>query len=73
MLKHDIKVNIKSQSVNFFRFINIYLHDFFLTFLLSRGDICVANFIPLANGASQDNYFLPKSYKLAINTLSCPS
>ena len=30
---------------------------------LSRGEICVANFIPPANGA---NYFLPKSHKLAV-------
>ena len=28
---------------------------------LSRGEICVANFIPPANGASQGNYFLPKN------------
>ena len=28
---------------------------------LSRGEICVANLIPPANGASQGNYFLPKS------------
>ena len=27
---------------------------------LSRGEICVANFIPPANGVSQGNYFLPK-------------
>ena len=26
----------------------------------------MANFIPLANGASQGNYFLPKSHKLAV-------
>ena len=32
----------------------------------SRGEICVANFIPPANGASQGNYFLPQSYKLAV-------
>ena len=32
---------------------------------LSRGEICGANFIPPANGASQGNYFLPKSHKLA--------
>ena len=33
---------------------------------LSRGEICVANFIPPANGTSQGNYFLPKSHKLAV-------
>ena len=33
---------------------------------LSRGEICVANFIPPVNGASQGNYFLPKSHKLAV-------
>ena len=27
---------------------------------LSRGEICVANFIPPWNGASQTNYFLAK-------------
>ena len=26
----------------------------------------MANFIPLANGASQGKYFLPKSHKLAV-------
>ena len=26
---------------------------------LSRGEICVANFIPHVNGASQGNYFQP--------------
>ena len=43
-------------------------HYFFLFLLfcsqitkkLSIGEICVANFIPPANGASQGNYFLPK-------------
>ena len=29
----------------------------------SRGQICVANFIPPVNGASQGNNFLPKSHK----------
>ena len=33
---------------------------------LSRGEICAANFILPANGASQDNYFLPKNHKLAV-------
>ena len=33
---------------------------------LSRGEICVANFIPPGNGAIQGNYFLPKSQKLAV-------
>ena len=33
---------------------------------LSKGEIFVANFIPPANGASQANYFLPKSHKLAV-------
>ena len=33
---------------------------------LGRGEICVANFIPPSNGVSQGNYFLPKSYKLAV-------
>ena len=33
---------------------------------LSSGEICVANFIPPANGASQANYFLPKSHKLDV-------
>ena len=33
---------------------------------LSRGEICVANFIPPVNGVSQSNYFLSKSYKLAV-------
>ena len=33
---------------------------------LSRGEICVANFIPPANIASQGNYFLVKSQKLAL-------
>ena len=33
---------------------------------LSRGEICVANFITPANGVSQGNYFLPKSQKLAV-------
>ena len=27
---------------------------------LNRGEICVANFIPPVNGASQGKYFLPK-------------
>ena len=38
----------------------------FQTKQLSRGEICAANFIPPANGASQGNYFLPKSHKLAV-------
>ena len=33
---------------------------------LSRGEICLTNFIPPANGASQGNYFLPKSHKSAV-------
>ena len=33
---------------------------------LSRREICVSNFIPLANGASQGNYFLPKMLKAFI-------
>ena len=33
--------------------------------LLSRGEICVANFIPPANDASQGNYFLAKIPKMA--------
>ena len=33
---------------------------------LSRCEICVANSYPPANGASQGNYFLPKSKKLAV-------
>ena len=32
---------------------------------LSRGEICVANFIPPANGASQGNYFQAKIQKMA--------
>ena len=35
-----------------------------INFKLSRSEICVANFIPPGNGASQGNYFLPKSHKL---------
>ena len=31
---------------------------------LSRGKICVANFISPANGVSLGNYFQPKSHKL---------
>ena len=34
---------------------------------LSRGEICVANFIPPANGASQGNYFPPKNYSMNLN------
>ena len=33
---------------------------------LSSGEICGANFIPPTNGASQANYFLPKSHKLDV-------
>ena len=33
---------------------------------LSRGEICEANFIPLANGASQGNYFQAKIQKMAV-------
>ena len=33
---------------------------------LSRGKICVANFIPPANGGSQGNYFLAKIPKMAV-------
>ena len=33
---------------------------------LSRGEICVANFIPPWNGASQGNYFLAKIPKVAL-------
>ena len=33
---------------------------------LSRGEICVANFILPANGASQGNYLLPQMHKLAV-------
>ena len=32
---------------------------------ISRGEICATNVIPPANGASQGNYFLPKSHNLA--------
>ena len=32
---------------------------------LSRGEICVANFIPSANGVSQGNYFMAKIRKMA--------
>ena len=45
--------------------INISSHYTTITFKWSRGEICVANSYPLLNGASQGNYFLPKSYKLA--------
>ena len=31
---------------------------------LSKGEVCVANFIPPANGASQGIYFLPKTEQL---------
>ena len=34
---------------------------------LSSGEICLANFIPPGNGASQGNYFLSKSHKSAIS------
>ena len=33
---------------------------------LSRGEICVANFIPPANGESQGNYFQAKIPKIAV-------
>ena len=33
---------------------------------LSRGEICVANFIPPANGASLGSYFFVKNLTLAI-------
>ena len=33
---------------------------------LSRGEICVANFIPPANGASRGNYFQAKIPKMAV-------
>ena len=33
---------------------------------LSRGEICVANFIPPANVASQGKYFLAKIPKMAV-------
>ena len=36
---------------------------------LSRGEICVANFIPPANGASQGNYFQAK-IKFATSLLA---
>ena len=37
-----------------------------LSLQLSRGEICVANFIPPANGASQGNYFLAKIPKMDV-------
>ena len=33
---------------------------------LSRGEICVANFIPPANGSSPGNYFLATIPKMAV-------
>ena len=33
---------------------------------LSRGEICVGNFIPPANGASLGNYFQAKIKKMAV-------
>ena len=33
---------------------------------LSRGEICVANFIPPANGASQGNIFQANIPKMAV-------
>ena len=35
-------------------------------FKLSRGEICVANLIPPANGASQGNYFLAEIPKMDV-------
>ena len=33
---------------------------------LSRGEICMANFIPPANGASQGNYFEAKTFATSL-------
>ena len=33
---------------------------------LRRGEICVANFVPPVNGASQGSYFLAKIPKMAV-------
>ena len=35
-------------------------------YYLSRGEICVANFIPPANGARQGNYCRPKSQIIGV-------
>ena len=42
------------------------LLSFSQIYKLSRGEICVANFIPPANGASQGNYFQAKIQKTAV-------
>ena len=72
--KSCIQMNSSISGVpyqNFHCFLNlkrVMLSKSYLLVLLvqlSRGEICVANFIPPANGASQANYFLPKSHKLA--------
>ena len=44
------------------------LKDVFRKFLnrISGGEICVANFTPPANGASQGYYFLAKIPKMAV-------
>ena len=41
-------------------------HIFITNSKLSRGEFCVEKFIPPVSGASQGNYFLPKSHKLAV-------
>ena len=47
--------NIKSKSSN-----NTYLNIIEIFNKLSRGEICVANFIPPVNGERQGNYLLAK-------------
>ena len=43
-----------------------YIDRVWLNNQFSRGEICVANFIPPANGASQGNYFQAKIPKMAV-------
>ena len=47
---------------------NIYNIPCKLYLQLSRGEICVANFIPPADGARQGNYFLAKNVISVLNT-----
>ena len=54
----DSSISFKCLFYDFFPLGHIYK--------LSRGEFCVANFIPPANGAGQGNYFLPKNHKLAV-------
>ena len=62
--KYDIFPTIFQQKL--FTYPYEFIIKAIFEWQFSRVEICVANFIPPANGASQGNYFLPKSHKLAV-------